>query len=1084
MESLRGRDGARLASDTSTRADGELLLTVQSLGAARVLVGEHTLGSTSGMLLSLLLRVVYSPGGAVDRDVLLDELWPGQTLLRQRGNLRQALYKLRSMGVRVALAAGAVRFDQRQLADTFAVERTADRFERDVIKGTEPFGEFLPGYVAPSDAWQRWLEDVRDVVHGDVRRVLVDQLRTRRERADWGGAEVLSRWLLQFDPLNEDATLTMAECRMVEGAKAEAVGILDRYLAELGPGAGDIRLPATQLRRRFVEPSARRRPSLGSTERHFMGREREMAALTLSMRRARWHDGSAVLLHGPPGIGKTRLCTELSKVAQIEGYREVSIECRETDQARPLAVLQDALPLLLASPGALGSAPESLAVIRKLVGDEVPESEVEPAYEPTVADEASAAISAAERYERTMRTIRRQSIRHAIIDLVAAVSDEQPVFLVIDDVHWLDDASWEVMSDLIQRVGSMRLFILLTSRFGTVRAERPARMPAKLVITNLPGLAKEDCQRLARAIGEDLAAVLTEDIEHWIISNSEGTPLMLRALVDHWVITGDASDVPPTLANLLEQRLDRLTSTALRALQTVTLLGRSAALHRLEAALGLPTHELLLAIEQLESEGCLSIAEASCIATHDLVGRIARGRMSPLVESALRRTISEALEVEYLAQGDQSLLLAALQHLELSGRPDEVRRFALRHDASLVRSGQPTSVLNAMAKLPSLDELTGVDRSLARLRVRLESGNGSFARALAIMPGGASLLQDATTLDTDTIDECLSFVEAAYRSDPIADPDQLAAFAARIVEREELDLAIRLRAADIGLVISSNTCDSAIAETCYHGLKLSEDEIIRGKESQRVGLLYHTVFGDVQTANALADIMFGRANSAIASTSAITDSGRAGFVYRMIGQNESAHRALILARSMAYEINSPRLAEYPVWQLAQLSIDLGNASTAVDWTTELCELAAYDKFDPANSFLHGHLCQFAIFRGLKAEAHNHLDACRSSLSKMPHLRSTSYAMALELGIGLLDPDWNPPQALVEAALERFERIAARAGSDLLAASVGGALLRLNEQRSAFELVSDYLHNKRRERSQPSALLSALITRLRVDICSD
>ena len=169
----------------------------------------------------------------VPRDVLLEAVWPGQSDRRRRGSLRQALYKLRVFGVRVALDGDVVGVDRAQIVRTFSIERTVAGFDRDVTNGDEPFGVFLPSYAPPTESLEEWVDLEREAVHAQVRHVLVTQLRARRERADWGGAEALARWLLRFDPLHEDATLTIAECTMLSGAKAEAIAILER----LGPDA-------------------------------------------------------------------------------------------------------------------------------------------------------------------------------------------------------------------------------------------------------------------------------------------------------------------------------------------------------------------------------------------------------------------------------------------------------------------------------------------------------------------------------------------------------------------------------------------------------------------------------------------------------------------------------------------------------------------------------------------------------------------------------------------------------------------------------------------------------------------------------
>ena len=253
----RSNRGALPAFD----ADARPLIRLQTLGAAVGMVGDVRLSAAAGTLFSVLVRLSGAPGMMLGRSVLRRSLWPGQEEVRQRANLRQALYKLRSYGVRVSLQGDVVVLDESQVVRSFSLERSAATFERDVTLGHEPFGPFLPGFAVPWPEFQEWIDVQREAVHADVRRVLIEQMRGRRDRADWGGADALARWLLQFDPLNEEATLTVAECTALSGSKKEALAILDRYLAELGPLAGDIRLPASMLRRRIAEPSSRGRLS-------------------------------------------------------------------------------------------------------------------------------------------------------------------------------------------------------------------------------------------------------------------------------------------------------------------------------------------------------------------------------------------------------------------------------------------------------------------------------------------------------------------------------------------------------------------------------------------------------------------------------------------------------------------------------------------------------------------------------------------------------------------------------------------------------------------------------------------------------
>ena len=179
---------------SASEVAGGVRLRAQTLGAARVLWGPQLITPTFGLQFALLVRLLHTPGHRVPRGDLFSELWPDQPESRQRGNLRQLLYKLRTMGMAVSQTDADVILDKAHVEAVFCVDRSVEHFDRDVTRGDEPFGLWLPGYNGPGEAYAQWLSLTRDVVHADVRRVLVSQLRRRRERGDWTGAEVLSRW--------------------------------------------------------------------------------------------------------------------------------------------------------------------------------------------------------------------------------------------------------------------------------------------------------------------------------------------------------------------------------------------------------------------------------------------------------------------------------------------------------------------------------------------------------------------------------------------------------------------------------------------------------------------------------------------------------------------------------------------------------------------------------------------------------------------------------------------------------------------------------------------------------------------------
>ncbi|MEO7360386.1 MAG: hypothetical protein ABI120_08650, partial [Gemmatimonadaceae bacterium] len=212
-----------ISGKSSNRAPAPVRVRVQTYGTCTVDVAGVRLGRNADVVIALLLLLTHSPNMQLPRDTALELLWPTSPEKRQRGNLRQAMYKLRQMGINASMHGDQVELDASQLEPTFSIRRDAASFDAQVLPGHEPLGQFLAGYdVGDNAPLSAWIEHQRERANGDVRRVLATALNTRRAVADWAAAEPLARWLLQFDPLNEAATLAMSECLLMSGAKYEA----------------------------------------------------------------------------------------------------------------------------------------------------------------------------------------------------------------------------------------------------------------------------------------------------------------------------------------------------------------------------------------------------------------------------------------------------------------------------------------------------------------------------------------------------------------------------------------------------------------------------------------------------------------------------------------------------------------------------------------------------------------------------------------------------------------------------------------------------------------------------------------------
>ncbi len=241
--------------------------------------------------------------------------------------------------------------------------------------------------------------------------------------------------------------------------------------------------------------------------------------------------------------------------------------------------------------------------------------------------------------------------------------------------------------------------------------------------------------------------------------------------------------------------------------------------------------------------------------------------------------------------------------------------------------------------------------------------------------------------------------------------------------------------------------------------------------------MYHTVFGSVDSAVRLAEQLISKNEDSRPTVQQVIEYGRAGYVFRMTGKHSSAQMAFDRAREASAAIQAPRHLEFPTWQLAQLFLEIGDSAAAEFWTKELEKLATRNDDDAANTFIHAHFCLMAIARGRRQEAEQHLKQVQRRLTARRPLRTLAFSIGLELGVGLMDKNWTPAEALLETARVRFDASSAFCASDFLASRIGESLIRLGRQDEARAILFDYTRKKRRELAAPTAFLKAVLSRV-------
>jgi DNA-binding SARP family transcriptional activator len=333
------------------------------LGLAEIHTKGIRLTPESDLQFGLALYFCAQAGREISRDELARLFWPKHSLEAARHCLRQAIYRLRVLGVAVRSSARTTVLDAHFLEADFT----------EVTRDTPPSAAFLrltdisvlPGYAPRlSRPYSRWVEDFRVEVGSRLRRGLVRAISEMRARGRYADVERLCRFCLQLDPLNEEATLALAEAVALAGGKAEAVGLIDRYAGEIGQYQPELRVSASLLRERISDRLIRR--SQAPVELPMVGREQDVERLMSAFQRLRGNRAVSYVITGPAGVGKTRLAHECCRMAELQGARLLTIGTQPSSRTQAFFAVSELVEGLLQMPGAIGCAPSALECLRAM----------------------------------------------------------------------------------------------------------------------------------------------------------------------------------------------------------------------------------------------------------------------------------------------------------------------------------------------------------------------------------------------------------------------------------------------------------------------------------------------------------------------------------------------------------------------------------------------------------------------------------------------------------------------------------------------------------------------------------------------
>jgi DNA-binding NarL/FixJ family response regulator len=308
-----------------------------------------------------------------------------------------------------------------------------------------------------------------------------------------------------------------------------------------------------------------------ATSSILVGRDADLAALRDALKRARSDEPTTVLLGGEAGIGKTRLVEEFRRHALDEGVRVLTGQCLELgEEGLPFAPFVAALRDLLRrdGPAAFDGHEHEFARLLPELGPAGPEGLVD---------------------------ANRGYLFELVAGLFGRLVQERPLVLIVEDLHWADRSTRDLIAFLIRSARTAQALLICTFRSDELHRGHPLR-PYLAELDRARGVERIDLDRLDRdGTTEILADLLGAEPRPALVDNvydrSQGNPFFVEELA----VSSDpdgCSDLPDTLRDLLLARIDRLPDAAQRVLRLAAAGGNRIGHDLLVTVAEVPDHTL------------------------------------------------------------------------------------------------------------------------------------------------------------------------------------------------------------------------------------------------------------------------------------------------------------------------------------------------------------------------------------------------------------------------------------------------------------------------------------------------------------
>lgn len=635
-------------------------LSLSFLGTFQASLGGKPLTNfRSAKVQGLLVYLALTTPQPHAREALAALFWPDQAEAVAKKNLRQSLYQLRQVvGDADSPAESYLLVTRSTIQFNPASDHSLDVaaflacVDNDQMKQATTLyqGDLLPAFTCDSLPFEEWLRQERERLHRLALDALFELGRRSLARADYRAARDFAQRQLTLEPWREEAHRQLMQAQALLGpagrsaalAQYETCRVMLKEELGLEPSA-ETKALAARIRDQQVEQGPPTESGHSFDRRRltipFVGRNDEYSALVQACQRTRRDGTQVITLLGEAGIGKTRLVQNFLDWAASQGADILSGQAFETGgrlSYQPLTQLlrqrleRENAPDDLLSDLWLTQLTRLLPELRDRYPD-LPE----PTQESNTA---------------------RQHLFEAITRLGQALAERAPLVIFIDDWHWADAASLDVLHYAALRWSEegAPILVLLTLRHEALAESvdlqnwlTRLRHDVGCRQLTLAALSRDETEQLIRTFlepenrtkeGQPAGAEALSPLgkfSHWLFEETDGHPFFLvetlKALVEEelvrpdtnaatWTVDwskldkqtlGSKSRFLPGVQEIIRGWLARLTAPTGELLAAAATLGQEAAFDRLCRVAGLEEVQALSALDELLSRQLLQEADES-----------------------------------------------------------------------------------------------------------------------------------------------------------------------------------------------------------------------------------------------------------------------------------------------------------------------------------------------------------------------------------------------------------------------------------------------------------------------------------------